>query len=257
MKKIKFLLALLMLGMLTSINAQNPKEITQKATDISNPDAFEMTSTLTTYDSKGRERVRQTTSATKKFGETTKTILKFLSPADVKGTGILIFDYKNKDDDMWIYLPALRRTRRIISSEKSKSFMGSEFSNVDMSRPNPDDFNYKLDRTTQYEGKTCWVIESTPKTDKIADENGYSKKIALIDKNSYEVYQVKYYDLDGELWKVMTVSDYQDLGNGKVMARKMEIKNVQNGRRSVLSIDKLQMGSSLTENNFTTAMLEK
>jgi len=257
MKKIKFLLALLMLGTFTSINAQDPREITQKASDISNPDAFEMTSTLTTYDAKGRKRVRQTTSATKIFGETTKTIMKFLSPADVKGTGILIFDHENKDDDMWIYLPALRKTRRIISSEKSKSFMGSEFSNADMSRPNLDDFNYKLDGTAQYEGKTCRVIVSTPINDKVADENGYSKKIVLIDKNKYEVYKVEYYDLDGELWKVMNVSDYQDLGNGKVMAKKLVIKNVQNGRHSILAIDKLQTGSSLTENNFTTAMLEK
>jgi len=246
-----------MLGTFTSINAQDPREITQKASDISNPGAFEMTSTLTTYDAKGRKRVRQTTSATKIFGGTTKTIMKFLSPADVKGTGILIFDHEDKDDDMWIYLPALRKTRRIISSEKSKSFMGSEFSNADMGRPNLDDFNYKLDGTTQYEGKTCWVIVSTPINDKVADENGYSKKIVLIDKNKYEVYKAEYYDLDGELWKVMTVSNYQDLGNGKVMAKKIVIENVQNGRHSILAIDKLQTGSSLTENNFTTAMLEK
>ncbi len=257
MKKIKLMLALLMLGAYMQINAQDPKEIDEKASDISNPDTYEMTATLTTYDAKGNKRVRDFASVSKKFGETTKTLIKFLSPANVKGTAILIYDNKNKDDDMWIYMPALRKTRRIISSEKSKSFMGSEFSNADMSRPTIDDFNYKLFRTEPYNGKTCRVIQITPKTDKIADENGFSKKIAWIDKDKYYVYKIEFYDLDGELWKVMTVNDYQELGSGKVMSRKMEVKNEQTGRYSIMSVSKLQSGSNLTENNFTTAMLEK
>ena len=257
MKKIKLMLALLMLGTFMQINAQDPRAIDEKASDITNPDAYEMTATLTTYDAKGNKRVRDFASVSKKFGETTKTLIKFLSPANVKGTAILIYDNKNKDDDMWIYMPALRKTRRIISSEKSKSFMGSEFSNADMSRPTIDDFNYKLLGTRPYNGKTCRVIEVTPKTDKIADENGFSKKIIWIDKDKYYVYRVEFYDLDGELWKVMTVGDYQELGGGKVMSKQMEMKNEQTGRYSVLSVSKLQAGSNLTENNFTTAMLEK
>jgi len=257
MKKIKLMLTLLMLALFMQTNAQDPKEINQKASDVSNPDAYEMTATLTTYDAKGNKRVRDFASVSKKFGTTTKMLIKFLSPANVKGTAILIYDNKDKDDDMWIYMPALRKTRRIISSEKSKSFMGSEFSNADMSRPTIDDFNYKLLGTKPYNGKTCWVIEITPKTDKIADENGFSKKIAWIDKDKYYVYKMEFYDLDGELWKVMTVSDYQELGGGKVMSRKMEMKNEQTGRYSILSVSQLQAGSNLTENNFTTAMLEK
>lgn len=257
MKKIKWMFALLMLGMFTQINAQDPKAINQKASDISNPDAYEMTATLTTYDAKGNKRVRDFASVSKKFGETTKTLIKFLSPANVKGTAILIYDHKDKDDDMWIYMPALRKTRRIISSEKSKSFMGSEFSNADMSRPTIDDFNYKLLGTKPYNGKTCWVIEVTPKTEKIADENGFSKKIVWIGKDKNYVYKIEFYDFDGELWKVMTLGDYQELGGGKVMSRRMEIKNEQTGRRSVMSINQLQAGTNLTENNFTTAMLEK
>ena len=257
MKKIKLMLTLLMLALFMQTNAQDPKEINQKASDVSNPDAYEMTATLTTYDAKGNKRVRDFASVSKKFGTTTKMLIKFLSPANVKGTAILIYDNKDKDDDMWIYMPALRKTRRIISSEKSKSFMGSEFSNADMSRPTIDDFNYKLLGTKPYNGKTCWVIEITPKTDKIADENGFSKKIAWIDKDKYYVYKMEFYDLDGELWKVMTVGDYQELGGGKVMSRKMEMKNEQTGRYSILSVSQLQAGSNLTENNFTTAMLEK
>ncbi len=257
MKKIKLMFALLMLGVFTQINAQDPREITQKAMDVSDIASYEMTSTLTTWDAKGNKRIREMVMASKRFGETNKVLLKFTAPANVKGTGILIYDNKNKDDDMWVYMPALRKTRRIISSEKSKSFMGSEFSNADMSRPTLDDFNYKLVGSDVYNGKNCWVIESIPKTEKIADRNGYTKKISWIDKNNNYMYKTEFYDLDDELWKVMTLSDYQPVGDSRAMARKMEIKNMQTGRRSVLAISKLQAGSSLTESSFTTAMLEK
>jgi len=257
MKKIKLISVLFLLSTFTRINAQDPGEITQKAMDVSDIASYEMTSSLTTYDAKGNKRVREMVMASKKFGETNKVLLKFTAPANVKGTGILIYDNKNKDDDMWVYMPALRKTRRIISSEKSKSFMGSEFSNADMSRPTLDDFNYKLIGSDVYNGKNCWVVESTPKTEKVADQNGYSKKISWIDKDDYYMYKTEYYDLDGDLWKVMTLSDYQPLGKGKAMARKMEIENKQNDRKSVFAISRIQVGSSLTENSFTVAMLEK
>jgi hypothetical protein len=103
---------------------------------------MEAISTLRIYDARGRERVRQTSMASRLFesGSTEKRIIRFLSPAEVKGTGMLIYDYDDRNDDMWIYMPALRKTRRIISNEKRKSFMGSEFSNADMSAPNLEDF---------------------------------------------------------------------------------------------------------------------
>ena len=98
---------------------------------------------------------------------TEKRIIKFLSPADVKGTGILIFDYPEKSDDMWIYLPALRKTRRIVSKEKSKSFMGSEFSNANMTAPGLDDFTYATIGEEELEGKFCIIIESVPANSRI------------------------------------------------------------------------------------------
>ena len=76
----------------------------------------------------------------------------FTSPADVRGTAMLIYDYENKDDDMWIYMPAIRKIRRIVSSEKGKNFMGSEFTNADMSKPNMNDFDYRILSSETYSG---------------------------------------------------------------------------------------------------------
>ncbi len=257
MKTTTAILCLLLFWLLMPATAQNPRDIFRKAMNVSEPDAFEMTTTLTIYDAKGNKRVRETSMASKKFGETTKVIIKFLSPANVKGTGMLIFDYKDKDDDMWIYLPVLRKTRRIVSSEKSKSFMGSEFSNADMSRPSLDDFDYKLKGSDSIEGEDCWLIEVTPKTEKIADENGFSRKLVWIGKTSFYVYKSEYYDFDDELRKILHQRNHRQLGDGKALARQMEVENVQNGRRSVLTVTKLQAGSNLSESSFSTSMLER
>jgi hypothetical protein len=237
--------------------AQDAKEITRKSIDLTRIDAMEMTSTLKIYDAKGRERVRETVSASKKFGNTTKAITKFISPVDVKGTAILIYDYEDKDDDMWIYMPALRKTRRIVSSEKGKSYMGSEFSNADMSVPNLEDFTYTLLGSEKYKGKECWKIEVIPVNDDIADNHGYSKRISWVEKETYFTFKNEYYDFDELLFKEITLKQYEKVDEGKYMMRKMEAHNLENGRRSVMTIDQIQKGSELIENNFSPSALEK
>ena len=240
-----------------AISAQTAKEISQKATEVIDYASMEMVSTLKIYDAKGSERVRQITTATRKFGETNKTMIKFISPADVKGTAMLIYDYENTGDDMWIYMPALRKTRRIVSTEKGKNFMGSEFTNADMSKPNMNDFQYKIAGTENYEGKTCWKTESVCSNEAIAGENGFSKKVSYIEKDTYLCHKVEFYDLQGTLHKTQFIRQYKKQPNGKYFAYQMEMKNEQNGRKSIMIIDKFQTGSNLPESAFTAAMLEK
>lgn len=255
--RIKCLLIVSLLVISTLSFGQDAREITQKAIDLTRIDAMEMTSTLTIYDAKGRERVRQTATASKKFGNTTKVITRFTSPPDVKGTGILIYDHEDKDDDMWIYMPALRKTRRIVSSEKGKSYMGSEFSNADMSVPNLDDFTYSVEGSEQLEGKDCWLIIAVPVDDEVADNNGYSKRISWVEKETYFTYKSTFYDFDDMVYKEITMGQYEEMGDSKYIIRRMEAENLDNGRRSVMTIDQLQKGSELTENSFAPSALEK
>ncbi len=238
-------------------HAQNPRDIAQKASNAIEVEAMEMAATLKIHDNRGNVRERKIAVATKKFDDTYKTLIRFLEPADVRGTGMLIYDYDDNDDDMWVFMPSLRKSRRIVSSEKAKSFMGSEFSNADMSSPNLDDFNYKLEGTEIIDGRECWVIESVSKTDEIADENGFSKQISYIGKDNYLTYKVEYYDFFNELLKVMTISDYKKQSNGSFFAFNMQMENVQNNRKSVYIVNKFQLGSKLSENNFTITALEQ
>jgi hypothetical protein len=255
--KIKLSVLFGLLIMSSASYAQDAKAISKRTIDITRVEAMEMTSTLTIYDARGRERVRQTVNAMKKFGNTTKTITRFTSPADVKGTGILVYDYEDKDDDMWIYLPALRKTRRIVSSEKGKSYMGSEFSNADMSTPRLDDFTYSLLRSENYEGKDCWKIEAIPVDDDIAGDNGFSRRISWVEKQTDFTLKNVFYDFEDVLFKEITLERYEEVDNGKFMVREMEAVNLDNGRRSVMTIDQLQKGSDLTESSFSPSALEK
>lgn len=239
------------------LEAQDARQIADQSGKAVAFEAMEMTATLTIRDDRGNERVRQIANASRKFGAVTKTLMKFLSPADVKGTSILIFDSEDKADDMWIYLPALRKTRRIVSTEKGKSFMGSEFSNADMSRPNLGQFEHKILGAATIHGKDCWKLESACASEAVEDELGYARKVSYIEKSTYLTQQVEYYDSDGALFKVMTFGNYKKQANGKYFAFLMEMKNRRNSRSSTIIIDRFQLGSTLTEDYFSTATLEK
>ena len=117
-------------------------------------------------DKSGHERARKIRSFNKDKGEDKMRIMFFLEPADVKDTGFLTYDYDDakKDDDQWLYLPALRKTKRIASSDKSGSFMGSDFNYSDMTRKDLDAYDFKILKEEEVRGARSWVIEATPKT---------------------------------------------------------------------------------------------
>jgi hypothetical protein len=246
------LLALLFAPIL--LQAQDARQIAERSSQAVDFDDMEMAATLTIFDNKGNSRVRQIANASKKFGGVGKTLMKFLAPADVKGTAMLIHDYDDKDDDMWIYLPSLRKTRRIVSGEKGKSFMGSEFSNADMARPNLDQFTHKLLGSERYNGADCWKVESVCLD---PGQYGFSRKIDWVEKTTYLTQKIEFYDAGGKRFKEMFLKDYRKQPNGKYFCFLLEMKNLQSGRHSVISIDKFQMGSKFAENYFSADNLER
>lgn len=241
------------------LNAQDPVSIVEASRDAVKVSSFEAISTLTIIDSKGNQRVRRNTMASKTYPDKTeKRIIKFISPEEVKGTGILIFDYEDKQDDMWIYLPALRKTRRIVSSEKSNSFMGSEFSNADMTAPSVTDFNYELLGTETKDGVACWKLAAAPKTTDLEDDYGYRRSIRWIGKDDNVVRYTEYYDYSGELMKSIETVNFKllDPGKGKYMVTEMIAENHQNGRSSGMKMEQIQISES-DDKLFTIQTLER
>lgn len=249
------------LGYTASAQNFTAKQVQQKTIDVTRVTGTEAISTLTIIGKKSEQRVRKMSMVTKLYdnGLTEKKMVKFTDPADVKGTGFLSYDYNEETDDKWIYMPALRKTRRIISSENAKSFMGSEFSYADMSMPTVEDFTYKFLPEESVNGETCYVIEITPKNNDIADENGFSKKISSISKKDFVVRQSVYYNLAGEKEKEMTVKSVieVDTKNHKFKMEEMEMVNLLNGRRSISKTEQIKFNPNIPDDYFTTRFLEK
>lgn len=234
---------------------QEAREITDRAQHTISMNSLQMTSTLQIIDDKGRERVRKMEIESGEFNGITKMLIRFLSPPDVAGTSLLICDYKDKSDELWIYLPALRKNRRIVSDEKGKSFMGSEFSNVDLSVPVQQDFTYSLLPAENFQGKEYWKVEAVPVSNRLQGEYGYSKRIMWIEKYTFLTWKIGFYDLKGNLQKIQLFSDYRKLSGGKYFAGIMSKENLQTGRKSLMITDKLTENVKMDENRFTPASL--
>jgi outer membrane lipoprotein-sorting protein len=237
------------------------REIMEKVTVTRKLDGSEAAVKMTSIGEKGETRERQITMATKLYdgGKTEKRIYRFQSPADVQGTGVLVFDYEAKADDVWIYLPALRKTRRIVSSQRSQSFMGSEFSYGDLNIPALDEFDYALTKEEPAGGEPCWVIDVLPKDKETAASEGYSKKTYWVSKEKFVVLRGVFYDKDGKPLKELVAKDVKllDPKNKRYRSMHMELINKQNGRRSIFESQKVTFAPNTKDEFFTTANLER
>ena len=138
-------------------------------------------------DKKGKKRVRKLKTFGRKKDKDTQSLMFFLSPADVKNTGFLTYDYNEsgKDDDQWLYLPALRKTKRIAAGDKSGSFMGSDLNYSDMTTPDLDLYDYTLMKETEVRRNKVWQIKAVPKSKDEAKKSGYSKSVIFIRQDNY------------------------------------------------------------------------
>ena len=136
---------------------------------------------------KGKKRVRKLKTFGLEKGKKSLSLMFFLSPADVRNTGFLTFDYdeSGKDDDQWLFLPALRKTKRIAAGDKSASFMGSDLNYSDMTSRDLDLYDYTLMKETEVNGQKVWQIKAVPKTKAEAKKSGYSKSVVFIRQDNY------------------------------------------------------------------------
>lgn len=181
-----------------------------------------------------------------------KSYIEFLFPSDIKGTKLLSYEQIATDDKQWLYLPELRRTKRISSRNKSGSFMASEFSYEDISTQNYKNYTYRGNaKKVKMQGKIYWEVERFPKD----SNSGYSRQIAYVDPQTFLIKYGKYYDKQNRLLKTISFLKYNNIG-GIYRVQHIEIKNVQNGKSSQLIWDQDQINMGLTENDFTKRVLK-
>lgn len=180
------------------------------------------------------------------------SLIQFVEPADVRGTGLLTYQSPKDDDQQWLYLPDLRRVKRIASSNKSGAFMGSEFSYEDITGNTLDKFSYTFLREEPLNGRPCTVVEKIP----TYKDSGYSKILVWTDKESNLVQRQEFFDRKKTLFKTMEFVDWKLYGKTWRMGG-IVMKNLQTNKSSALTFSNRKLGKGLKESDFTTQALQR
>lgn len=183
-----------------------------------------------------------------------KSLSIFDEPRDVQGTAFLTFTHKTGDDDQWLYLPALKRVKRISSRNKSGSFMGSEFAYEDMTSQEIEKYRYKWIKDETYEGKDCFVVERYPVDKK---NSGYTKQVSWIDKEHYRPFKIDFYDRKSALLKTLIFKDYNVYLGKHWRAGKLHMVNHQNGKETNLIFSDYKFKTGLTDADFNKNGLKR
>jgi len=255
-------LSLIFTLMTDTLFADDPKArgIMEKVDARDDGKTVEQNTLMVLIDKNGNKRKRNMKSYSKDYGKDERKVMFFKSPADVKNTAFLTYNYSNskKDDEQWLYLPALKKVKRIPSSDKSSSFMGSDFSYFDMTKTSLDDYDFKFIKETKVRGHAAWMIESTPRSKKVLKESGYSKSIGIVRKDNYVVVRSigfmrggkkKYMDItklhqQGKIWVVDETS--MTTKKGKHILHK-----------TLLKFSNTKLNRPISDSEFLTHRLEK
>lgn len=249
----------------TGVHAAPPtlsaRDIMEKNFYVTKIKTMKSDSTMILINDKGQRRERQseTLSKLQANGVDSSLVVKFLTPADIKGTGFLQIEHSNADDDQWIYLPALKKSRRLVANNKKDSFVGSDFSYGDILLPKVDAYRHTLLRSENMNGYDCYVIESVPKNDAEKRNSGYSKKIGWIRKDNYLETKVEYYDVAGRLYKTQNATEHKliEPDTERWIALRREMVNHQTGHKTIITFDKVRADIPIADSVFTTRSIER
>jgi outer membrane lipoprotein-sorting protein len=238
------------------LNAQNltGKEIMEKVYYRDEGEDRKGNLTMTLVNSRGDKRVRELRQFYKDFGDTEKKIMFFLSPADVRNTSFMNWSYddESKDDDQWIYLPALQKVKRISSDSKDDYFMGSDFTYDDLGERHPNEDTHELLRTETLNGEECYVVESTPK------ESGYmySRTVSWIIKDKWIGLKKEFYDEDGDFLKTLQVKDYDQIKGFWTILHSV-MKNDQKDHKTIMEYKDVEINTGIPDRYFTERMMTR
>ena len=209
---------------------------------------------LETIDKKGTSRLKKFTfQRLGSFGNS-KTMVRFTEPVEVRGVGLLSVNQQGASERQWMYTPAIQRVRRIAPQERSRRFLGTDFSNEDMAERVLEDFEYRLlSEGEVVDGRKTFKIEQRPVS---ADKSQYDHLYVWIAQDIPVVVMAEYYDHAGNKVRLMTVGQVEKI-SGIWIGRRVEMNSVTEGSRTILVINEVRFNSGLKEDLFTQQALER
>lgn len=241
--------------------ALTAREIMEKVDARDDGDNRTATLEMTLIDRHGNQRMRRVHTFSKDKGRDTLSMLFFLEPADVRRTAFLTYDYygPDKDDDQWLYLPALRKTKRIANSDKSSSFMGTDFSYADMTKRVLSEWNFKLLKEAEVRGNKVWLIEAAPINDTVRDRYGYTKSVLFVRQDIFMVVRAVNWVKEGRRLKYMDIKKLEKI-DGIWVGTTVDMKTTHGEKtlhRTIMTFSDVKFGQPLEEGMFSVRSLEK
>lgn len=210
-------------------------------------------------DRRNKERLRETKTFRKYVGDEKRTVLFYLSPRNVKNTGFLTYDYPqaDKDDDQWLYLPALRKARRISASDRGDYFLGTDFTYEEIKKEGKfelSDYRFKTLKTEQLNGQEILLLEATPIDSETAKELGYGKVHSWVDTSNWVVVKGQYWDTNLNPLKTMTIDDIRRV-DGIWTRHRMQVDNHKTGHRTDFVFSEVDYNTPLSDKVFARQAL--
>ena len=238
--------------------AQTANEIAKKVHDLPNGKTSSSIISITLVDKNGKTRNREIASYTMKEGTTDKTVLVFKTPRDVAGISYLSFDYPDKadgstvDSDSWIYLPAMKKVRRISGSRKHDAFQGTDFTYDDLGNRSLSKDDFAILGSEKVNGADCWILEAKAKDSKAK----VSRRVTWVDKKTYVTHKGEYYDKQNRLQKTLTCENIKQI-KGYWSTQKMTMTNVQSNHKTIYEVRDLKYDEDVNASYFTVSALER
>ena len=210
--------------------------------------------TMTLRNKRGQESKREVRlKVIEVEGDGDRTLFVFDRPRDVRGTAFLVHAHKEEADDQWLYLPALKRVKRISSSNQSGSFMGSEFSYEDLGTPEVEKFTHRLLRSEPCGDLECTVSERIP----VGRDSGYSRQLVWMDREELRTMQIQFFDRRDAHLKTMVVEGYNKYLDRFWRSSKVTMTNHLTGKSTVLDWSGYEFGTDLDLGDFTRTALKR
>ncbi len=266
MKKIPLICVLMLLGSMPVLaEGLSAYEIMKKVDERYDGDTASGTSKMILIDKRDRQRVRDFSLFRKDYGEDSKSISIFKSPADIEGTSYLNYDWddEEKDDDSWLYLPALQKVKRIAAGDKSDPFLGSDFSFADINGLDFTWYNYTfVSQSEVIDGHDCWLIESVPKPEykeKSEQTTGYLKSHSWVRKDNFVSVRGKIWVKRGNKIKYFSASDLQLIDNVWTPMKLQMITTKKDKRQhaSIIQVENIEYNQPLDDSLFSSETLQR
>ena len=231
---------------------QDSRQIVEEAERRATSESQRYEASLRVVDSKSRiTEKRWQLDRTGSHGSS-KSVLRFTAPAEVKGVALLVVNHADRSSDQWMWTPAINRERRIALQDRSTRFFGTDFSFEDLEERDTKQFDFRLIGEESIDGAACWKIESTPKRTKVSQ---YTHSLVWVRKDNYAVAQIENYSKD----QLVRRSKWTDIRNiqGIWTAHQVEMHDLKRNSRTLLKIEKLQYNAPMKDDAFTLQALRR